>query len=373
MSEQPAFETREDAFDTQSTWGVPLEGARCPHCDWQYLVPKDDVTLSCPHCFQAELIPLGEAALHLPYQLPPEKVLPFAVDAITVNQNVAAFVSEIPFAPRDLNANVLRARVRRFYFPMWLVDGDVSGMWDAEVGFDYEVVSHRERYADGGGWATEEVRENRVRWEPRAGRLDRHYDNIAAPASEGHAAFERALGPYTLEAARPYDAAGVRDICMRLPDRAQSAAWPDAIPGFQQAAADDVRRASRAGHIRRFRWSPEYVNLNWSLLLLPVYATYYLDDEQQPQPVFISGQSGRVSGARRASMQRAQRAALIIAAIAALLFLLGLVLGVVGLMLPPLIAVGIVLAMLSFMGGVVGALIPIVRVSRFNRTKVGRE
>jgi len=373
MSEQPVIETRENVFDTQSTWGVPLEDVRCPHCDWHYLIPKDDVPAQCPHCFQAELVPLGEAALHLPYQLPPERVLPFAVDAATVRQNVATFASGIPFAPRDLNVDALRARVRRFYFPMWLVDGDVNALWDAEVGFDYEVVSHRERYADGGGWATEEVRENRVRWEPRAGRLDRHYDNIAAPASEGHAAFERALGSYALADACPYDAAGMRDICVRLPDRAQSAAWPDAIPGFQQAAAADVRRASRADHIRRFRWSPEYTNLNWSLLLLPVYATYYLDDEQQPQPVFISGQSGRVSGARRASMQRAQRAALIIAVVALLLFLLGLILGVVGLMLPPLIVVGIVLAVLSFMGGVIGALIPIVRVSRFNRTKVRRE
>lgn len=350
-----------------SAWGVPLESVGCPHCDWRYFAPPGKADIRCPHCFQADLTPLGEAAAQLPYQLPPELWLPFAVDTATMNRQVETFANDIPYAPRDLNGDALRARVQPLYLPLWLVDGDVTAVWDAEVGFDYQVVSHQERYADSGGWKTEEVRKGRVRWEPRVGRLERHYDNVPAPALEDHPALERALGKYALPDAQPYAAAALRDALVRLPDRAPSAAWPDAAPNFQAAAAAECRQAAQSDHIQKFRWSPKYTQTHWTLLLLPVYATYYLDDESAPQPVLINGLTGKTSGARRASMQRAQRAALITAIVAAVLFALGVLLGVLGMLVPPLLVIGILLAIAAFGGGAIGALVPIVRASRFNR------
>ncbi|HNT73816.1 MAG TPA: hypothetical protein PKH77_02230 [Anaerolineae bacterium] len=350
-----------------SAWGVALESVRCPHCDWRYFAPPDKADIRCPHCFQADLTPLGEAAAQLPYRLPPEQWLPFAVDAATLNLSVETFAGGIPYAPRDLNGDALRARVQPLYLPLWLVDGNVTAEWSAEVGFNYQVVSHRERYADGGGWRTEEIHKDQVRWESRVGRLERHYDNVVAPALEDHPALERALGTYPLTNVRPYAANALSDALVRLPDRAPSAAWPDATPNFQAAAAEECRQAAQSDHIQKFRWSPKYTQTNWTLLLLPVYASYYLDDESAPQPVLINGLTGKITGARRASMQRAQRAALITAIVAVVLFALGLLLGILGIAAPPLLVFGILLAIVAFGGGAVGALLPIVRASRFNR------
>ena len=44
-------------------------------------------------------------------------------------------------------------------------------------------------------------------------------------------------------------------------------------------------------------------------MLLPVYAASYLDDQGQPQSIFIHGQTGQIAGTRRSSMQRAVRVA----------------------------------------------------------------
>ena len=107
----------------------------------------------------------------------------------------------------------------------------------------------------------------------------------------------------------------------RLPNRPPQDAWPDARPRFQDEATQECCQAAGGDHIREFRWSAEYDNLNWTQLLLPVYTTYYLDDEQKPQVVLIHGQSGRISGARRASLKRARRMALIIAGVAGAIFL----------------------------------------------------
>jgi len=311
---------------------------------------------------------MGNTA-QLPYLRPPEFVMPFTVTKTTADKHIEAFASDIPSAPRDLNPETLRSRVQQLYLPMWLVDSDVAATWEAEVGFDYDVVSHQERYRDGSGWATQQVQETRIRWEPRVGQLKRRYDNVVAPAMEQHAALEKALGAYALDNAQPYTANILTRALVCLPDRAPDAAWADAAPAFQVAAGEECRQAASANHIRQFRWSPTYSGQHWTLLLLPLYAAYYLDDENQPRPVLINGQSGRVYGVRRASMQQAQRTAMILVAIAAVLFLLSLAVGVAGLAAPPLLLVAGFGGLLALCVGL-GAIIPIVRAWRFNRKPV---
>lgn len=350
-------------------WGTAVIVALCPQCDWRYVIPEGKSPGRCPHCFAADLTPVEGDVNELPYHHPPELATPFTVNKATADKRIEEFADGIPFAPRDLNPETLRSRVQPLYLPMWLVDGDVTATWEAEVGFNYSVVSHQERYSDGSGWATREVEETRTRWEPRVGQLERSYANIVAPALEQHAALEKALGAYTLDAAQPYAASALEKALVRLPDRAPAAAWADAIPAFQAAAGEECRRAASADLIRQFRWSPTYAGQHWTLLLLPLYATYYLDDENQPRPVLINGQSGRVYGARRASMQRAQRAALIIVAVAAVLFFLSLIAGVAGLAVPPLLVIAGIGGVLALCVGL-GAIIPIARAWRFNRKPV---
>ncbi len=365
MSEQPL--PPPVPVNLEATWNTPLKAVVCPHCDWQYLVPEATSPARCPHCFQADLAPLESGAAYLPYQHPPELVLAFDVSSEELNRGVETFANGIPFAPRDLDAETLRTRLTPIYVPMWLVDSDIVATWSAEMGFDYNVVSHQERYSDAGGWKSHEVEETRARWEPRVGRLTRQYNNITAPALEDHAALQAALGRYNFKTAHAYTPQAIRaETLVRLPDRDPEAAWPDAVPEFQKAAGEECRRAASADHVRKFKWSPTYTNQNWTLLLLPVYATYYLDDDEQPQAVLINGQSGQMHGARRASMRRAQRTAMIIVLIAAFLFALGLCLGLVTAVAGPLALIGVLVAGVSLLVGA-GALIPIIIVWRFNR------
>ncbi len=220
-----------------SGWGAPRLPLICNRCDWRYVVPGDAVPTACPHCASPEIETLVPGTAQFPYVAPPELVVPFAAGAEVVSRQLAAFAEEIPFPPESLSAEALAGRMQRLFVPMWLVDTEAESLWQAEVGFDYEVVSHRERYVDGGGWQTQEVRVNRVRWEPRVGRLARHYDNIAAPALTSHQALERVLGGYDLRAAVRYDPAALADALVRVPDRAPDAAWPDAQVGGAPACS----------------------------------------------------------------------------------------------------------------------------------------
>ncbi len=206
-----------------------------------------------------------------------------------------------------------KTRLKRIYIPMWLADAEVIAVWKAQAGFDYEVLSHQDRYDENrGGWSSRQITEGRIRWEPRIGRMRRTYNNITAPALEEDAGLRRSLGKFNLGAAEPYHKDVADEAFIRLPDRTSEDAWPDTFPSFQNAAAEECRQAISASHIREYHWSPEYSDINWTLFLLPVFSTYYLDDDQVPIPVFIHGQTGKFSGSRRASMKRGHRTALIL-------------------------------------------------------------
>ena len=351
----------------EQAWGMAVEAAVCPHCDWSYLLPQGSPAQRCPHCFEADLEPLAEESGEgMAYTRPPELLLPFSLPAGRLGEEIARFAQGIPFAPADLNPGALQGRLRRVFLPTWMVDAGVSASWQAEAGFNYEVVSHQDHYDEGrGGWASRQTKEGRIRWEPRLGTLKRSYTNILAPALEEQAHMRRALGDYDLGPARAYAAAEAGDALVRLPDRAPQDVWTAAAPGVQAAASEECRRAAGADHMRGFAWQPEFHDQNWTLLLSPAYTSYYLDDEGKPQPVLVNGQTGQLSGKRLASMKRAQRASLYILIAAVVIFLLSLAATAAGALLPPLLPVGAVgLALALFVG--LGAVIPVGMTWGFN-------
>jgi len=297
---------------------------RCKQCDWSYLLPSGIEVRRCPHCYADQLASLPIDADGSIQPAAPEAYLPFELTDDQVEEAIVRFAQRVPLAPSDLNPQNLRERLQRVFLPRWLVDADLEGTWQAEAGFDYEVVSHEERFEENRKrWTTREVKETRIRWEPRAGRLDRRYHNLDAPAVEEDASIRQQLGAFDIGKAESYRPQVTERSIVRLPNRSTADAWPDAQPLFYKTASIECRKASRADHFRDFQWSPQFSGQNWTQLLLPVYSSFYLDDDDKPRPVLIHGQSSAVSGVRRASQKRARRLAILLIALALIFLLLG--------------------------------------------------
>lgn len=349
-------------------WGTRLEAAVCEKCDWSYLLPPNSPPQRCPHCFNATLTAVEQPFEQLPYVHSPEMVIRPQVSPEQITVQIQQFAKGIPFAPKDLTPANLSGRLRQAFIPLWLVDAEVRASWQAEVGFDYQVVSHREKYSqNSSGWRTEQVKETRIRWEPRVGRLNRTYHNHHAPALEDEAVMDKRLGHYNLSAAEPYRPELIAQSFIRLPNRPPQDAWPDAEPAFLKAGTAECQKAAEADHIRDYRWSAEYHNLNWTQLLRSLYATYYLDDDGRPQPVYINGQSGYASGFRRASMKRARRWTLTIMVIALFLFLAGAALAAAGYFWEPALTISGLTFFFSLLVAFL-ALLPLFIAWNFNRT-----
>ena len=351
-----------EATDVAAVWGTPLTAIHCAKCGEAHLVK--DVPPRCPFCLAG---PVESQPAYLPKE-PPEQTVEYQVSKTELRAALERWTKGIWFRPGDMKADAMAQRAQRYLVPLWLVDGQVQAAWRADVGFDYQVVSSQDRYRDGTGWSSQEVQETRVRWEPRAGRLERQYENLPAPALDDYRKLMGRLGDYNLSRRTAYAPEAVSDGAVRVPTLEPEAAWPGAQTAFVRATQAECQQAAAADHIRDFTIDAQYSGLNWTLLLLPAYVTWY-EEGGQVWPVLVNGQIGHVSGARRASPRKARNASLITGAIALLLILLGGLLSLAGLLFPPLIAIGGVILLI----GVVPALIapiPAIAVWAYNRRSV---
>ena len=347
--------------DLKKAWGAPLTAIHCAHCDEAHLVPEDDVPTRCPACLRGPVTPQPAYVR----DEPPEQVLPYRVEEQQVAQLIEQWAQRIWFRPDDLKPRQLVKRLRRYLIPLWLVDGRIDGPWRADVGFDYQVVSYQDRYHEGAGWDSREVKETRVRWAPRAGRIERAYDNIATPALDDHRAVMSRIGEYDLSKRDSYTPAAVEHADVRVPSLDPEAAWPGAADALVHAAQAECELATNADHIRDFAIEADYSRLHWTLLLLPAYTTWY-EEGGQVWPVVINGQTGKVNGVRRASARKANVAAVILGIIGGLLFGGGGVIALLGAILPPAGLIGAIALVIGLLIAI-AAPIPAISVWGFNR------
>lgn len=308
--------------DQTAVWPAHLTPAVCDGCGARFLLPATDAAPErCPACGAGALGAVGAETADPPPT--PELVAPFAVTAEQLAAGLRDFTRRFPFAPDDAGVSQLQSRLRAVYAPMWLVDCDVDWRWQAEVGFDYEVMSHLERFRDG-RWQTEAQQETRVRWEPRLGAAQRRYDNVRAPALEEHNRVIAPLGKLYIWETERATADNLAGAAIWLPDRPTADAWNDALPSVIQLVEADCQTAAGAAHIRQFKWQGEFPGRNWTQLLLPVYTTFYHNDAGRPVRVVLHGRTGQVYGPRLASLRAAQRLAGLLGIVAAVVFLVAL-------------------------------------------------
>ncbi|MBL7199559.1 MAG: hypothetical protein ISS56_05380 [Anaerolineae bacterium] len=319
-------------------WGTSLEVFYCSNCHSAHLVPNHATLAVCPSCLQAEALPQPERMR----REPPELVIPFAVDEGQATNELSKWFKGMWFRPSELRADLLRSRLRRWCLPLWLVDTDVDATWRVEAGYEYQVASFQERYRDG-QWASQQVTETQTRWEPRVGRLRRHYDNVAVPALEEHERWMSRLGGYDFRTRKSYSAVAVAGSVVRIPDLEPEAAWGEAEVALDRMASAECKLACQADHVRNWGMHARYDNVRWTQMLVPAYVTYYREGDAL-HPVWVNGQSGQVCGIKLMSQRKAAIASLVIGALALLCFLFGLLLTALG--------IGIALILLGALVGI---------------------
>ena len=345
----------------QTIWGLDRQPAGCSHCHRAFLVQDSEINTACPLCFKGKLEP---QPLRL-RQTQPERLLPFKIKNQDLRPVYDSFISGVWIKPDDFTVENLIKRTKAVFWPVWLVDSDVKGRWQVEAGFDYQVESSKEYYQDG-QWRSRAIVENRINWEPRLGELETHIDNVAVPALEEHKNRLQLTGGYDLDHAGNFDPHLLNSALVEAPDLPPEDAWPLAKPKIDQRLAQVCEEAAGAQHSRNFAIKGEYHNLNWTQFLLPMYVTFYRDDDGEPQVLVVNGERGEIKGPRLASQKRGLRIAAILGGIAGIILLFALLGFLLTAVFPPAGIIAALLAVLGFGTGL-GALFPAIWPSQWNR------
>jgi hypothetical protein len=350
-------------FDSlNSVWGQALKPAGCPTCKQVHLIHPEQENMLCPACGQGMLV------LQTAWLPPsaPEMVVPFRAP---VYQQMAVildkFVGEVWLKADDFNSGLLSQRLRPVYWTEWLVDGQVTGSWKAEAGFDYQVKSSQESYQNN-SWQSNEILETRVRWETRVGQFRRLYQNIVTPAFSQHVGRMSLIGGYDTAQAKAYAPSLIGKAAVQAPDLQPQEIWQAVEHAFVQKAEAEVQQAGQAQHIRNFSLDAAYESLNWTQLLLPLYSTYYKDDEGQTHIILINGQSGQIGGVRIASQRKGWYWAGLLASGALVILILAIISLLLGAIFLPATVIGTLLIIAAIICGIC-AVFPAVSPWQWNR------
>jgi len=366
MTQDVTFPIEKPIQTAGNIWGtLDFQAAGCANCQKAYLIKAPpDAAVLCPSCCVANL---AAQPVYLRRE-PPELIIPFHLKAENIRTALEKFINEVWLRPDDCNIDILVQRIRPVFFPMWLIDCDIYGAWEAEAGFTYHVKSSQEFFSHG-QWQTREEIEERVRWEKRVGQISRRYENIPVPATQDYPDLIRQIGTYTLDTAQPFQPEWVNADIIRVPDEPNQNSWYTAQSILDKKAAQECQQAAGAQYQRSFSLTAEYRSPNWTQLLLPVYITYYTADNGQRQQIFINGQTAKVGGVRLASQRKGWQLAGIALGIALLLAVLGALAMFIAPLLPPVGIIGIIFLFLALCAGV-AAIIPVVYPWQWNRRQL---
>ena len=343
------------------SWGLPLNPAGCIRCGQTFLLPQFEGAVLCPVCAEGELqnqpVLVGKEI--------PECVIDIGINLDQISTGLKAFCKEVLLPLSDFTAEKLISRMKLVFWPLWLLDITVDGSWNAEHGFDYEVKSTREQYS-GGSWQSKDVIEGKTKWEPRTGLIKHTFLNTCIPALTNYILIWSRTGGYNLDHPTAFSSDIIRDAILWLPNVTPKSAWEEARKAVDELAATQCQVASSASSSRNFISNFTYSREKWTLLLMPLYMTWYKDDKNDHHSIVINGQSGVINGRRIASVKRGLVISAIVGLIAAVLFLLGFLIDVVGGAFPPMLAFGTILLIVGILLGI-SAVVPAIWPLHWNR------
>ena len=262
---------------------------QCPNCGAQ--VEFDDTVHSkeCPFCATPVVTDTGTHR-----HIKPRGLLPFALEEVAARKAMTDWLGRLWFAPNGVQEYARKGRkMQGVYVPYWTFDADTTSAYRGERGTVYYVTKTVTRNGK-----SQQVREARVRWSPKSGRVARFFDDVLVLASKSlPKRYTDGLEPWDLSALVPYSPeylAGFRAEGYQV----------ELDEGFHEARARMDRQIERdvrfdiGGDRQRIHGiDTEIRDITFKHILLPVWLAAYKYRGKTYRFV-VNGRTGRVQGER---------------------------------------------------------------------------
>jgi DNA-directed RNA polymerase subunit RPC12/RpoP len=157
------------------------EQVRCPGCGAVVLLEDKVATDHCPYC-STHLENKPESADDM---IPPESLLPFAVDQRAARAAFGQWIGSLWFAPGELKKLADLGQLSGVYVPFWTYDSMTYTHYTGQRGDDYqETETYTEQDSDG-NTVTKTRTVTNTRWTWVSGEVQHFFDDVLVCASKG--------------------------------------------------------------------------------------------------------------------------------------------------------------------------------------------
>ena len=292
-------EVEEKDFDEyldrlESGEGTTIAGrssqVRCTGCGAMVLLEDKVVTENCPFCSTH----LENKPEHAEAMIPPESLVPFAVDLRHARESFTEWLHGLWFAPTELKTVANLGQLAAVYVPYWTYDAMTYTRYTGMRGENYTTT---ETYTDSQG-KTQTRSVTRIRWWPVSGEVQHFFDDVLVCGSKSvpkHLVYK--LAPWELHELEPFRdefLAGMKTERYAV-DLKEGLAEAKQI--MQPTIRDLIRQDIGGDHQQITTSNTRYLGITFKHCLLPVWVANYRYHEKLFQ-ILINGRTGKIAGER---------------------------------------------------------------------------
>lgn len=302
--------------DRDRGWGEERRNLYCNSCGADLSLAADDLSTTCAFCGSNRVV----ARVAASDTLRPRFLVPFQVDADDCTRLARQWLGRSWMHPSGLSSAADSARFQGIYLPFWTFSANIRAHWKAQVGYE-----ETERYYDhqDDTWKSRTT----IDWRWESGDVELTVEDLL---SLGTTKINRVLldkiAPFDLQALTVYEPGFLAGWQAQSYDVPLQDAWDAAKATMRERARRACRDEIHSSHVRNFSMTADFDDEVWRYILLPVFVAVYHFGGRAYQ-ILINGQTSRIVGQRPVAWRK-------VWAVIAGLLLPGVILGLVGLMLP---------------------------------------
>ncbi|MDQ3279880.1 MAG: zinc ribbon domain-containing protein [Acidobacteriota bacterium] len=264
-------------------WGAERKVIACKRCGAHTTLEPHVSASACAFCGTTAVV---ESPPN-PNVVRPEGLLPFRISRDSALQSFRRWLQSLWLRPNDLNSSSRVSTMQGAYIPFWTFDAASDSWWTAEAGYYYYVEVRR---------GNQTVREQRVRWEPAAGTLQKFFDDVPVPASRGiDDSLSRRIEPFPTAELTQYEPSYLSGFLAEE----NAVDLPEALESAKERMRDEIR-AECAQDVpgdthRNLNVQTTFSALAYKNALLPIWIAAY-DYKGTPYRFLVNGVTGKCNG-----------------------------------------------------------------------------
>lgn len=268
-------------------WGAERKVVACKRCGAHTTLDPHVSASACAFCGTSAVVEAPADA----NVVRPEGLLPFRVTKDSALNSFRVWVGKLWLRPSDLKKTSRVDKMQGVYIPFWTFDAATQSWWTADAGYYYYVDV---RVNEGGKLVTK--REQRVRWEPASGTLQKFFDDVPVPASRGiDESLCRDIEPYPTAELTPYEPSYLSGFLAEE----NAIDLPEALESAKERMRAAIRTACAAevpGDTQRnLQVQSVFSAVAYKNALLPVWIAAY-DYRNKPYRFMVNGVTGKCTG-----------------------------------------------------------------------------